>query len=103
MFKPIVKYLLRKRAKESDRTSSLVHGDLIMKIAVVAHYSDDESFSHIVSYVKELRKRGKKVVDFYVFFDFLFGVREVFGWMRIEISSKSCVFRGRELRFGADS
>lgn len=68
MFKPIVKYLLRKRAKESDRTSSLVHGDLIMKIAVVAHYSDDESFSHIVSYVKELRKRGKKVVDFYVFF-----------------------------------
>ena len=31
------------------------------------------------------------------------GAREVFHWMRIEISSRSCVFRGRELRFGADS
>lgn len=39
-----------------------------MKIAVVAHYTDDASFSHVVSYVTELRKRGKKVVDFYIFF-----------------------------------
>ena len=28
---------------------------------------------------------------------------EVFHWMQIKISSGSCVFRGRELRFGADS
>ena len=40
--------------------------------------------------------------DYYAF-QFVFACREVFGWMRIEISSGSCVFRGRELRFGADS
>ena len=28
---------------------------------------------------------------------------EVFHWTRIELSSKSCVFRGRELRLEADS
>ena len=68
MLKPIVKYLLRKRSKENDRPSRLVHGDLIMKIAVVAVYSNDASFSHILSYVNDLKKRGLKVVDFYVFF-----------------------------------
>ena len=38
--------------------------------------------------------------QFFMHFSF-FG--EVFHWMRIGISSRSCVFRGRELRFGADS
>ena len=68
MLKPIVKYILQKRSKENDRPSRLVHGDLIMRIAVVACFTNDASFSHVVSYVKELRGRGKKVVDFYIYF-----------------------------------
>lgn len=68
MITPIVKYILKKRSKESDRLSSLVHGDLIMKMAVVAVFSEDESFFHMQSYVNELRKRGLKEVDFYVYF-----------------------------------
>ena len=47
--------------------------------------------------------KGIGVRHFYVFFSGFLGGWEVFGWMRIEISSRSCVFRGRELRFGADS
>ena len=39
-----------------------------MKMAVVAVFSEDASFSHIQSYVNELRKRGLKEVDFYVYF-----------------------------------
>lgn len=68
MIKPIVKYLLRKKSKESDRNSSLVHGNLIMNVAVVANYDDGDSFKHVLNYVRELRERGIKVVDFYVYF-----------------------------------
>ena len=47
--------------------------------------------------------KGIGVKDIIIIFSIFWGVREVFHWMRIEISSGSCVFRGRGLRFGADS
>lgn len=39
-----------------------------MHAAVVAIYQDNENFSHIKSYVKELKHRGLKTVDLYIFF-----------------------------------
>ena len=45
----------------------------------------------------------RDIIIFLGIFRFFFACREVFHWMRIEISRKFGVFRGREVGFGADS
>jgi len=60
---------MKRRARESARRPSTVHGDMIMSMAVVTVYSQDDTFRYIESFVKDLRKRGIKTVDFYIYFD----------------------------------
>lgn len=69
MFKPLAKYFLKQHLRKNVRKPSLVHGDLIGSIAVVGLYDmEREGFNVINGYVKELRQRGIKTVDFYVGF-----------------------------------
>ena len=68
MLKPLARYLLKQHLKNHPRRPSLVHGDLIDSMAVVGMADDDQSFGVVSEYVKELRRRGIKTVDFYVGF-----------------------------------
>ena len=68
MFKPLVRYFINRKLKADDRRPSMVHGDLIMHAAVVAIYDEKEGFDHVYRYVKELRQRGLKTVDLYIYF-----------------------------------
>ena len=68
MIRPIVQFLIKRKAREDARIPSKVQGNLIMRVAVVAIGDDLEQFAHVTSYVKELRNRGLKTVDLYPFF-----------------------------------
>ncbi|NQV53888.1 MAG: hypothetical protein HQ500_11935 [Flavobacteriales bacterium] len=68
MFRPLVKYLMKRSLKELDRQPSLVKGEHIRDVAIVVGYRSDESFAHAQQYVKEWRKRGMRSVDLYVYF-----------------------------------
>ncbi len=59
----IIKRLLAKQ----NRKPSLVHGDSIRSIAVIANKESDQ-FADTENYVKQLRHRGIKTVDYYIFF-----------------------------------
>ena len=69
MFKPLAKYFLKQHLRNHPRKPSLVHGDLVDSMAIVGIFDqDDKGFDIIQGYVKELRRRGIKTVDFYVGF-----------------------------------
>ena len=68
MFRPLVKYLMKRSLKELDRQPSLVSGEHIRDVALVVAFRSDETFAHAQQYVKEWRKRGMRSVDLYVFF-----------------------------------
>jgi hypothetical protein len=67
MFKPIAKYLLQQQVAKDNRLPSLVHGDLLKSIAVIAE-AGEAQFPIVQAYVNELRLRGIKTVDFFVCF-----------------------------------
>jgi hypothetical protein len=68
MIAPIVNYLLRKRVNALDRQPSLVRGEHIMHVAIVAVFQQGDHFSWVEKYVKEWRKRGRRTVDLYLYF-----------------------------------
>jgi hypothetical protein len=68
VIKPIVNFLIQRKAREDNRLPSIVHGDLIMHVAVVASALDPTAFGQAKAYVKELRGRGLRTVDFYIHF-----------------------------------
>ncbi len=68
MIKPIVDFLIRRKARDDKRLPSIVHGDLIMHVAVVASAANEQDFRYVQTYVKELRGRGLRSVDFYISF-----------------------------------
>jgi hypothetical protein len=67
MFTPFIRYKLKRQAKNDQRRPILVHGNLLNSVAVVAR-KECAQFEFIAGYVKELRKRGVKTVDFYIEF-----------------------------------
>ena len=46
----------------------MVQGDHLSKIAVIAVFERSDRFSYIQKYVKELRQRGIRTVDFFIYF-----------------------------------
>jgi len=58
---------MKKSATGQERTPSLVHADLVHKVAVVAVH-ERGCYEHADEYVQQLRHRGIKTVDFYVAF-----------------------------------
>lgn len=67
MLNPYIRYIIKRRAKNDQRRPMLVHGNLLNSIAIVARKECDQ-FEYIQAYVKELRNRGIKTVDFYIEF-----------------------------------
>jgi hypothetical protein len=59
---------MKRAVKESDRAPSLVRGDLIQNVAIVAIYHENQRFSWIKNYVEDWRKRGMRSVDFFLYF-----------------------------------
>jgi len=55
MFRPLVKYLMKRSLKELDRQPSLVRGEHIRDVAIVVAFRSDETFAHAQQYVKEWR------------------------------------------------
>ena len=67
MFNFIAPFIINRLLAKQNRLPSIVHGDLVKSIAVVANKSSDQ-YSIAENYVKQLRQRGIKTVDFYVLF-----------------------------------
>lgn len=68
MLKAVVNYFIKRKAKEDDRSPSKLHGNLIMKVAVVSVFAEGANYALVSKYVSELRNRGMKTVDHYLFF-----------------------------------
>lgn len=67
MLNLIAPFIIKRLLAKQNRKPSLVHSDLIKSIAVVANKSS-EQYSVAEDYVKQLRHRGIKTVDFYSLF-----------------------------------
>lgn len=67
MLNLIAPYIIKRLLAKQDRKPSLVHGDIIKSIAIVSNRSSDQ-FSVAEGYVKQLRQKGIKTVDFYLLF-----------------------------------
>jgi triacylglycerol esterase/lipase EstA (alpha/beta hydrolase family) len=67
MIRPIVNYLIRRHQAKTIHEPSVVHGNLIDSMAIVA-CRDQPDFQIIEDYVKDMRRKGIKTVDFYVAF-----------------------------------
>lgn len=62
----ITKYQIRKNLRARSASSQIIHGDLINSVAVFACL-DSKHYKAAKSYAKQLRERGIRVVDLFVF------------------------------------
>jgi hypothetical protein len=67
MLKFIAPFIIKRLLKKQNRTPSLVHGNVLKSVAVVADKSSDQ-FAIAQGYVNQLRQNGIKTVDFYILF-----------------------------------
>lgn len=54
--------------QRDSRVPAVVHGDQIMRVAVVGVFTNEEHFKQLAGYIKTLRKRGLTTADAYIFF-----------------------------------
>jgi hypothetical protein len=67
MLNLIAPFIIKRLLAKQNRKPSLVHGDSIRSIAVIAN-KESGQYHVTENYVKQLRHRGIKTVDYYVFF-----------------------------------
>lgn len=59
---------MKKSLAESDRNVALVRGRNVQNMAVFSTIEDPEVYQQAIKYAVELKKRGIKIVDFYLAF-----------------------------------
>ena len=68
MFNFVLKYLVNRNIKRDERKPAMLFGNSIERVIVLSNYSS-EGFQAVTQYVRELRERGIKHVDFLIEFD----------------------------------
>lgn len=87
---------MKRSLKDEQKSPSLVKGDHLRDIAIVAVYENSESFAHIESYIKEWRKRGMRSADLFLYFSSKKLMEQYQGSLKdVPFSSKSFSFAGK--------